>query len=160
MNLFSKKISKDEIALLIYQIGYERYLFLKKQFENQLDFKDSLLYVLTIIVSSSLTKRILEFNNSILNYDIVTEVDKFVYDSIPDENDKINYCQYYVYIRDEIWNIINNDSSDMVLNLSNYFINEITEDQNTDYEPSSYMINILTNWHFETKNLLKQLKII
>lgn len=78
---------------------------------------------------------------------------------ISNENDKLIYIQYYLTLKDEIWNIINNDQSHLVFDLADYFINEITENKNQDDIPRRYMVNILSQWHFETKNYLKNIKI-
>lgn len=58
-----------------------------------------------------------------------------------------------------IWNIIDNENPDLVFKLADYFINEITENQNQDDTPRRYMVNILTQWYFETKKFLKNIKI-
>ena len=66
---------------------------------------------------------------------------------------------YYTYIKDEIWQTIDCDNADMVLELANYFINEITDNINRTDIAKSYMINIFTEWHFELKSILKSIKL-
>ena len=159
MNLFKTKINQTEFVSLIYQIGYDRYNFLKDQFTNEINYKDALLFVVTETVNSLLTKRIYKYQNIFYDFDIADEVNKIVNSAFQNEEDKANMILYYTYIKDEIWQIIDCDNADMVLELANYFINEITDNINRTDIAKSYMINIFTEWHFELKSILKSIKL-
>ena len=159
MGLIKHKISKEELIDTVYQLGLSRYHFLQIQFNNQFKYQDTLLFILSMITTSFLAKRILKFQNIKIQFDIVDEVNKIVCFAFQNENDKLIYIQYYLTLKDEIWNIINNDQSHLVFDLADYFINEITENKNQDDIPRRYMVDILSQWHFETKKYLKNIKI-
>ena len=157
--LFKKRISQNDFSILIFQIGYDRYSFLKKQFNNQIEFKDSLLFSVTEILSAMLIKRIYYYKNININFDIVESVNKFVYNSYTNEEFKFNYLQYYLYLKEELWNIIKSDDTDMIYKLSDYFISEITDGVNNDFVPRNYISKLITNWYFESKKIINNFVI-
>ena len=158
MSFIKTKISKKQFIEITYQIGVDRYHFLHEQFNNQFEFKDPLLFILSTTVTSLLTKRILKFQNKHFEFDICDEVDKIV-DLAFQENDKTIHASYFATIKEELWDIISNDDPNLVYNLADYFINEITEEKNIEQPLRRYIVNILCEWHFETKNFLKTIKL-
>ena len=157
---FKQKISKEEFIVLIYQLGFERYKFLKTQLEGNLEYKDSLLFILTETLSSMLVKRIYYFQNHDLGFDIVYSVDKIVDEAFQKEEDKWNHTQYFIYLIDELWDILKNDNSNTINILADYYINEITDGKCSDAILKQYIIQLICNWYFETKKILKSIKII
>lgn len=159
MSFFKKKILKEEFVQLIYEYSVNQFNLLNNEFKNEFDYKETLLYILTIITIGMLIKRYYYFHNIDLEFDITDELDKIIYDSIQDKDIQIVHIQYYVCLIDEEWEILKNDNAQMVYDIANYFINEITEEQNKDNLPRQYMANVITNWHFELKQFLKNLKL-
>lgn len=102
---FKQKISEKKLIYNIYQLGLDRYHFLQEQFNNQFEFKDTLLFELSIITTSLLAKRILKFQNIKIEVDIVDEVDRITYLAFQNENDQLAHIQYYLILKDEIWNM-------------------------------------------------------
>ena len=155
---FKTKLSRQDFINTIYTVGLELYEYLKTQFNNEIQYNATTLFTVFETIFSSLTKYNLEKNNIKVDFDIVEEVNKIVYLAFQNENDKWNYCQYFVYIKPEIYDIIYT-SKNKFIDLSNYLLDEITNNtQNIDNTLIQYIstrLSILNyNIYTKTKNII------
>ena len=154
MSFFKKKLNKQDFVQLIYELGLEHFAFLKEQFENEININETLLYELSITATSLLCKRIFYFKQIDLGYDVADEVDKLSNNNFVEV--PLELTTYYLTIKDELWEIMKNENME-VLDLAKYFINEITQDNNTEEMLPQYMVNVLTDWHFQLKSILSNI---
>lgn len=156
LSFFKKRLNKQDFVQLIYELGLEHFAFLKEQFETEINVNETLLYELSITTTSLLCKRIFYFKQIDLGYDVVDEVDKLSNNNFVEV--PLELTTYYLTIKDELWEIMNNENME-VLDLAKYFIDEITQDNNTEEMLPQYMVNVLTDWHFQLKSILDNIKV-
>ena len=163
MSLFKKKISYNELLLLISQIGYERYNILNNDLKKNFKYNETYFYLIWQIVNCFIFQRMLKFRNFISNdTDVFKDICNFIVNSIQSSYlDDIKLA--YIQIKNEILEIWKDDNDSNVNNeinrTANYLVNEILECNDNDYSDLKlYFANMLTTIHFENKRIIKNFK--
>ncbi len=144
---------KNDLSLIIYNLGYERYQFLDEQFSQQIKYNKQILFVMSEIITGLLFKRICYFQKINITIDIMNKINIFIDDVFNDDSLK----QSIINVENELWNILKQENNDeMLYEISERFIDEITEYTDYDEKIVRYMIDVITNWHFESKKLLSK----
>ena len=116
MSLFKKKISYNELLLLISQIGYERYNILNNDLKKIFKYNETYFYLIWQIVNCFIFQRMLKFRNFISNdTDVFKDICNFIVNSIHSSYlDDINLA--YIQIKNEILEIWKDDNDSNVNN--------------------------------------------
>lgn len=155
MRLFKEKVSYDNFIIIVYQLGLSIFNSSEKFFEdNKVSIKEPILFVVLETSISTLFNK--QLNN---NYDIVDDVNKIVCEAF-NQNDAATMIQYYVYAKEEIYDLINNHI--YIKDLVDYILNEITntEQHTVDENIVAFLCDVFGNLNDEIKNIVSSIKII
>lgn len=155
MNLFKKKISYNDFTILVYQFGLSIFNSSKKYFkDNLIIVNDCILFVVLETSISTLFNK--ELNNQL---SLVDDVNKIVYEAFDDSN-KDAMITYYVYIKDEIYDLINHHI--YIKDFVNYILNEITDsnNHNINIDTVAFLCNVFENINNEINSIVSKIKII
>ncbi len=157
MTIFKTQLSENDFIKLVYQLGFARYSCLCEKFKK-INYQESLLFIIVETITSSFVKCALKNKNTTI--DIVNEVDKLVDSAFQNEEDKCNHIQYFIYIRDEIWELISINDIKLVYRLVDYFTEEMNITLSEEYPNlKQYLVDEFTRWYYESKKLINSIRL-
>ena len=160
-----KKINYIDLLKIITQIGYERFYILNQDLKQHFKYEKTYFYLIWQIINCFIFQRMLKYQKIIKeNTDIFKDICPFILDTI--KSDYIDDISLgYIQIKDEIleiWKNVNDTNSYNEINrTANYLVNEILICNDNDFlDLKAYLSNVIINYHFENKNIIKNYKII
>ena len=163
--MFKKKIKYEELLNLITQIGYERFYTINENLKQQFSYKEAYFYLVFQLINCFIFQRMLKYKKIIShNTDVFKDICGFIIESIQSEyKDDIKLA--YIQIKDDILDIWKNDNdtnSNNEINMTaNYLVNEILECEDNEYiDLKLFFVDIITEFHFENKEIISSFKLI
>ena len=160
--MFKSKISIEEFEQAIYMLGYNQYNHLIEWFEEKnININSNQLFFLCEIIITRIMEKVSKEKNFKIKDNFDDDITSLLFNSIDpnlsiDDNEALK--EYVLITKDEVKELIG-DGNKKIIDLVDYFLNEIILQENYDDSIKIFFVDLFSNWQELCYELVKKYKI-